>query len=461
LKPYPTSRSSRGWHLASLVLAVLVDRRSSPAAEPRFLLVNEVAPRAARQLAKPPFAARWANLLATADSFCKAPVAGFEKVRDAQGICGATAFAYVVTGKPEYAERARKEALALLAAPAWHQPKDWNKGAELSTAEASQACALVYDWCFDALTVAERAIFRDALLAKSTRVYLESIEKLKDSWVENSASNWCGVVPAAAGSRRSRSATKAPTSRAPPRSRARTNDFRGEPVRTARATRAPCTRATASVRRVSTPPTSRSRAAPRRPTPRSPPTQQARRIPGRLPAGSRPAPRQLQRHGEETPEGLFGDDPRKPEGGPSGELCALYEARVAGGDPLPPGPRTMAARRSSTKGAAVLVPVARRAAPARPELQPAVPSAARATRSSGSPTLWLALHAGFTSEKGHDQLDLGTPCSSQRRAPRRRSGYGVAATSDHSTLVERQDQKDVHARRLLRPGRSPSTARST
>jgi hypothetical protein len=84
--------------LASLVLAVVASNGdpSPPPAHPFLLLSKSSLPALKARLAKPPFAARWANLLATADSFCKAPVAGFEKVRDAQGICGATAFAYVV-----------------------------------------------------------------------------------------------------------------------------------------------------------------------------------------------------------------------------------------------------------------------------------------------------------------------------------------------------------------------------
>jgi len=456
--------------LASLVLAVVASNTdpSPPPAHPFLLLDKKSFPALKARLAKPPFAARWASLLATADSFCRTPVAGFEKVRDAQGICGATAFAYVVTGKPEYAKRARDEALALLAAPAWHQPKDWNKGAELPTAEASQACALVYDWCFDALTVAERATFKEALLAKSTRVYLESIEKLKDSWVENAASNWCGVVHGGCGlAALALSGEGAEFQRAAALARTHVNDFLKanrledgeglEGVMYARygllfaelfhaadlgvAGAAAGAKVDAGVA-----------------------DDANAKLAGYWDVYLHGPDRKYANFndmGEETFEGLHGDDPRQPEGGPSGELCALYESRVAGGDPLLLWAADQGGAPFFYEGNSPFWFLWRRDAPPagkRPELQPAVLFRGAGDAVFRSPELWLALHAGFTSERGHEQRDLGTfvlVANGERFVCD--PGYGAAATADHSTLVVDGKDQPVNVRaKWLRCGAGKS-----
>src|SRR5262249_21141810 len=158
--------------------------------------------------------------------------------------------------------------------------------------------------------------------------------------------------------------------------------------------------------------------------------------------------------GEETYEGLFGDDPRQPEGGPSGDLCALAEARVAGGDPLLLWAADHGGGAFFYEGRSPFWFLWRRDAPPmekRPELQPAVLFRGAGDAVFRSPSLWLALHAGFTSERGHDQYDLGTfvlVANGERYV--NDPGYGVAATADHSTLVvDGKDQpKDVRARWL-------------
>lgn len=151
------------------------------------------------KLKKPPFAARWTTLLANADYFVGQPVCGGsvetgqEKSRPALGIIGITAFAYAITGEKKYAERAKKEAFNLLEEKKWYTDRGWNKGAELATSEASAACALCYDWCFDTFSEAERKDFVEKLLDRSTKPYLASIEQHKDWWVDNDVTNWCGV----------------------------------------------------------------------------------------------------------------------------------------------------------------------------------------------------------------------------------------------------------------------------
>jgi len=146
---------------------------------------------------KPPFDAAWRLLIERADDSLarRRPSArrAMGRSRTSLGLSAATAFAYVVTGDAKYGKRAVEEALALLAAPRWHTGYKWNKGADLKTAELSLACALVYDWCHDLLTPEERERFKEGLLARSTRVYLASVETHHDWWVDNPVTNWCGV----------------------------------------------------------------------------------------------------------------------------------------------------------------------------------------------------------------------------------------------------------------------------
>jgi hypothetical protein len=460
--------------LASLLLALSPGSTAKPAAPPPahpFLLLNKASlPALKAKLAKPPFAARWANLLATADSFCKAPVAGFEKVRDAQGICGATAFAYAVTGKPEYAKRARDEALALLAAPAWHQPKDWNKGAELPTAEASQACALVYDWCFDTLTIAERATFRDAILAKSTRIYLESIEKHHDMWVENPGNNWSGVVHGGCGlAALALSSEGAEFQRAAALARTHVNDFLkgnrledGEGLEGAMYARYGLL--FAELFHAADLGIAGAGAAAGAKADAGVADDSNAKLAGYWDVylhGPDQRYANFNDMGEETFEGLHGDDPRHPEGGPSGELCALYESRVAGGDPLLLWAADQGGAPFFYEGNSPFWFLWRRDAPPagkRPELQPAVLFRGAGDAVFRSPELWLALHAGFTSERGHEQRDLGTfvlVANGERFVCD--PGYGVAATADHSTLVVDGKDQPVNVRaKWLRFGSAKS-----
>ena len=75
-----------------------------------------------------------------------------------------------------------------------------------------------------------------------------------------------------------------------------------------------------------------------------------------------------------------------------------------------------------------------------------------------SPELWLALHAGFTSERGHEQRDLGTfvlVANGERFVCD--PGYGAAATADHSTLVVDGKDQPVNVRaKWLRCGAGKS-----
>lgn len=146
-----------------------------------------------KRLDKPPLRGRWRVLLKNAKACLSKPPYGLPNVRWSLGLCGLTAFAYAVTGKKAFGERAKREALHLLRQKAWHVEHGYNHGADLPTSEAAMACAFVYDWCRDRFSDAEARDFRSALLARSTRVYLRSVHEYRDWWTDNPVTNWCGV----------------------------------------------------------------------------------------------------------------------------------------------------------------------------------------------------------------------------------------------------------------------------
>jgi len=418
-----------------------------------FLLFNKkTLPALKAKLERPPFAARFTRFLAAAGEFCDAPVAGFEKVRDAQGICEVTAFAYALTGQAKFAERARREAQALLSAPRWHEPKDWNKGAELPTAEASQACALVYDWCFDALIVAERCTFRDALLEKSTRIYLKSVDEWKEWWVDNHVSNWCGVVHGGCGLAALALADEgADFKRAAELARAHVAGFLHdvsledgggfEGVMYHRYG-LDFAHVFESADRFAT--GAKSTLA----------DEETKKLAGYWDVYLQGPDQKYANFGdmnEATFAGLYGQDPRTSEGGPSGDLCALFEAQVPGGDPLLLWGTDNGDAAFFYGNCSPFWFLWRRDAPPagpRPELQEAVLFRGSGQAVVQSPTLWLALNAGWTSDKSHFNLDLGTfvlVANGERFVVD--PGYDKIETADHSTLLVngKSQKRDVRA----------------
>ncbi|MBM4050440.1 MAG: hypothetical protein FJ279_35545, partial [Planctomycetes bacterium] len=87
-------------------------------------------------------------------------------------------FAYAVTGERGYFERAKEIALCLAKWEAWTDPS-YGGGrikACLDTGHAAQNVAIFYDWCFDALTPAERDEIRTALIEKGIKPILGYVD---------------------------------------------------------------------------------------------------------------------------------------------------------------------------------------------------------------------------------------------------------------------------------------------
>ncbi|MCW8130236.1 MAG: heparinase II/III family protein [Planctomycetota bacterium] len=164
-----------------------------PAAHPYLFFSDRDLPALRRRIKSGPLAARAPVLFRNADRFCKQRAYGMRHVRQALGLCATTAFAYAVSQRKKFGRRALAEAHSLLERPAWHRELGYNHGANLESAEASMACAFVYDLCRDLLNDAEARDFRARLLTLSTQVYLRSVEEFRDWWVDNPVTNWCGV----------------------------------------------------------------------------------------------------------------------------------------------------------------------------------------------------------------------------------------------------------------------------
>ena len=96
--------------------------------------------------------------------------------------------AYRLTGDARFFARAKNDLLTVAAFP------DWNPGHFLSVGEMSFAVAIGYDWLYQQLQPSERAVIRQALLAKSLSLarsaYISASPTSRAlSWVINT-NNW-------------------------------------------------------------------------------------------------------------------------------------------------------------------------------------------------------------------------------------------------------------------------------
>ncbi len=181
-----------------VVCALAVARAEPPAQHPYLFFSAEDVPALRERVQRPPFLPRWQRLQQVANGLLESPPAQHQRMN--LGNAGLLAFAYVITEDERYARRAIEEALYVASVERWEYGYRWNRGADLTISERSLAVALVYDWCHDAMTDAQRRTLRDALLQKGVEAYLRSLEPGRlDWWVGHEVNNWRGVCHGSAG----------------------------------------------------------------------------------------------------------------------------------------------------------------------------------------------------------------------------------------------------------------------
>ncbi len=99
-----------------------------------------------------------------------------DKSRTALGRIYTLAFLYRLNGEKQYLDRALVEMKAIAAFP------NWNPSHFLDTAEMTHAFAIGYDWLYPALSKAERAWIREAIVQKGLEPALEFYENRR-GWV--------------------------------------------------------------------------------------------------------------------------------------------------------------------------------------------------------------------------------------------------------------------------------------
>lgn len=97
-------------------------------------------------------------------------------------------YAYRMSGKPKYMERAEKEMLQIASF------SDWNPSHFLDVAEMTMAMAIGYDWLYADMPTASRKIIKEAILQKGLAVSLD--EKSKTNWWIKASNNWNQVCHA-------------------------------------------------------------------------------------------------------------------------------------------------------------------------------------------------------------------------------------------------------------------------
>jgi hypothetical protein len=107
--------------------------------------------------------------------------------RQALDVISTTAGMYRLTGDVRYAQRAKKEMLAVAGFA------DWNPSHFLDVAEMTNACGIGYDWIYSQLSPGDRQTIRTAIIEKGLKPGLEAYRK-KAFWTDCNM-NWgqvCG-----------------------------------------------------------------------------------------------------------------------------------------------------------------------------------------------------------------------------------------------------------------------------
>lgn len=418
------------------------------------------------KLRSEPFATRWSRLIQIANSYAGRAlsndrVVGGSRARPAQGLISILSLAYVVTEEARYGERAKQEAFALLEQSAWHENRGWNRGADLECAECSQACALFYDWCYDTMTDDERDRFKERALELGLKPYLASIEEHRpnrvDLWVDNPVTNWCGVCHGGCGllglalyddlAEAKKAADYAWTYLGDFLDHVILQDGAGHEgvmywrygVGMGFGFVTAWEHAMAEALPVDT----------------------AERMAGYWDVymwGTDRTYANFNDMGENTFKGLWGDDYRQWEGGPSGALNALFEARAAAGDgdgdPLLLWAADNGGGGAFTDGVSPWWFLWRRATPparSMPKLQEAALFRGAGHALYRYDKLWLAFNGGWISDKSHHNYDLGSFVlvhDGERLV--HDPGYGDTATGMHSTIViDGENQADAGQAKII------------
>lgn len=185
-----------GGHTAETTIAVVATQANL---HPFLFFTADDIPAIRDRVNAPEVANRRARLFQRADELLTAPPA--TDSRNMQGNSGILAFAYVVSGDVQYAQRAIEEVLATAALDSWITGHDFNRGADLVSSERSLGTAMVYDWCYDVMTPAQRTTIRNALLEKGVAQYYSSVDPTLSPnwWVYDPVNNWRGVCHGGSG----------------------------------------------------------------------------------------------------------------------------------------------------------------------------------------------------------------------------------------------------------------------
>jgi Heparinase II/III-like protein/Domain of unknown function (DUF4962) len=147
---------------------------------PRLLAVDDSIERVRRLAQTDPIVKRSLDqLIRLGEQMLKEPTARYRLIgprlldqsRRALDVISTTAGLYRVTGDERFAQRARREMLAVCAFPDWHPPHF------LDTAEMTNACAVGYDWIYSELSPDDRAIIRRSIVEKGLQAGIDGYAK--------------------------------------------------------------------------------------------------------------------------------------------------------------------------------------------------------------------------------------------------------------------------------------------